>query len=142
MKILIMGLSGSGKTTLAKELCKKLNAPHINADQIRSLYDDWDFSHEGRIRQAKRISMLADIELTQHKFVVCDFICPTKETKNAFGDAFVIWMNTIEHSKYEDTNKIFEIPSKINICIANGLTIEQEIEIIMENIDGTLCKSN
>lgn len=142
MKILIMGLPNSGKTTLAKALSKELNAPHINADEIRSLYDDWDFSHEGRIRQAKRMGMLADNTLTQSKYVICDFVCPTKQTRNAFGNALVIWMNTIKHSKYEDTNKIFEQPTNVDICIVRGLTIKQEVNIIMEFLNGTFCKSN
>mgnify|MGYP003352890020 CR=1 FL=1 len=142
MKILIMGLPNSGKTTLAKALSKELDAPHINADEIRSLYNDWDFSLEGRIRQSKRISTLADKSLLKSKYVICDFVCPTKETKDAFGDAFVIWMNTIKHSKYEDTNKIFEQPTKVDVCIFGGLTIKQEVEIIMEFLNGTFCKSN
>ena len=142
MKILIMGLPNSGKTTLAKALSEELNAPHINADEVRSLYNDWDFSHEGRIRQAKRMSILADNTLTQSKYVICDFVCPTKQTRDAFGDAFVIWMNTIKRSKYEDTNNIFEQPTKVDICIFDGLTIKQEVEIIMEFLNGTFCKSN
>jgi len=142
MKILIMGLPGSGKTTLAKALSKELNAPHINADEVRTIHNDWDFSHEGRIRQARRMSMFADNTLTQTKYVICDFICPTKETRNAFGNAFVIWMNTINNSKYDDTNKLFEQPIKVDVCIVNGLTIKQEVELIMEKLNGSFCKNN
>jgi len=70
MKILITGLSGSGKTTLAKALAKELNAKHLNADEIRHEYNDWDFSEAGRLRQAHRIKNLSD----KHDLVVCDFI--------------------------------------------------------------------
>ena len=49
-KILITGIPGSGKTTLAKPLAELLGAIHLSADNIRLLYDDWDFSMEGRIR--------------------------------------------------------------------------------------------
>ena len=55
MKILIFGLPGSGKTTLAKPLADLLGGVHINADEIRERYDDWDFTPEGRTRQAKRL---------------------------------------------------------------------------------------
>ena len=48
--ILIMGLPGSGKTTLAKELVPLLNAKWLNADEVRTKYNDWDFSAEGRVR--------------------------------------------------------------------------------------------
>ena len=60
MKILIMGLPGSGKTTLAKKLTKLLNAGWINADKVREKYDDWDFTKEGVLRQAKRMGNLSE----------------------------------------------------------------------------------
>ena len=59
-KILIMGLPGADKTTLAKKLVSLTNAVWLNADEIRKKNDDWDFSYEGRMRQAKRMSSLAD----------------------------------------------------------------------------------
>ena len=43
MKCLVMGLSGSGKTTLAKPLAELIGGVHLNADDIRKKYDDWDF---------------------------------------------------------------------------------------------------
>ena len=48
MKILIFGLPGSGKTTLANNLALYLDAERLNADEIRTTYNDWDFSPEGR----------------------------------------------------------------------------------------------
>ena len=57
--VLIMGLPGSGKTTLAKELVPLLNAKWLNADKVRTEYNDWDFSAEGRVRQANRMRDLA-----------------------------------------------------------------------------------
>ena len=38
--VLIMGLPGSGKTTLAKELVPLLNAKWLNADKVRTEYND------------------------------------------------------------------------------------------------------
>ena len=55
MKILIFGLPGSGKTTLAKPFADLIGGVHINADEVRGHYDDWDFSPEGRMRQAMRM---------------------------------------------------------------------------------------
>jgi len=52
MKILIFGLPGSGKSTLAKPFAKLINGVHINADAVRKEYNDWDFTPEGRNRQA------------------------------------------------------------------------------------------
>ena len=76
-KILVMGLPGAGKTTLSKFLVEELNAAWLNADEIRKKFNDWDFSEEGRIRQAKRMKDLSDNYLSQGKNVVADFICPT-----------------------------------------------------------------
>lgn len=111
MKILICGLSGSGKTVLAKALERKLEyCFHLNADEVREKYNDWDFSLEGRIRQAKRMSSLADKLLKEFDYVICDFICPTSETRKLVSPDYIIYMDTINKSIFEDTDKIFEIP--------------------------------
>ncbi len=110
-KILIMGLPGSGKTTLAKSLKQKLDhCIHLNADEIRKEYNDWDFSIEGRLRQANRMSSLADEHLKKVKYVICDFVCPTNNARDLLKPDYIIFMNTINRSIYEDTNKVFEIP--------------------------------
>ena len=50
-----MGLPGSGKTTLAKKMIPLLKAKWVNADKVRTEANDWDFSIEGRKRQAERM---------------------------------------------------------------------------------------
>ena len=55
-----MGLPGSGKTTLANELGPMLKAKRLNADKVRKEANDWDFSEEGRTRQAKRMADLTE----------------------------------------------------------------------------------
>ena len=60
-RVLIMGLPGSGKTTLTDILKKFIpHATHLNADQLREEAGDWDFSEEGRLRQARRMKDAAD----------------------------------------------------------------------------------
>ena len=78
MKILIMGLPGSGKTYLAKRLQPLLKAAWYNADIVREMANDWDFSPEGRIRQSLRMKNLADFEKSHGRIVICDFVCPTR----------------------------------------------------------------
>lgn len=113
--ILIMGLPGSGKTTLAKVLLDKLrkivpSVEWINADKVRQEYNDWDFTTEGRNRQMKRMRSLADEAIKRGSYVICDFVCPTKALRKEFNADFVVWMNTLNEGRFEDTNKIFEVP--------------------------------
>ncbi len=117
MKILIMGLPGSGKTTIAKLISEKLNAVWINADEVRKQANDWDFSEEGRKRQALRMWTFAEEALDAGKIVVADFICPTEETRKQFNADYTVWMDTIEKGRFEDTNQIFEKPINPNFII-------------------------
>lgn len=114
MKILIMGLPGSGKTTLAKPFAELIGGVWINADQIRERYNDWDFSIDGRIRQAQRMRHLADgIELAD-KIAVADFICPTEKARQEFGADYTVWMDTISEGRFADTNILFEPPLNVD----------------------------
>ena len=90
-----MGLPGSGKTTLANELAPKLKAKRLNADQVRKEAEDWDFSKEGRKRQAKRMADFALKLKSEGNFVVADFICPTPEARTLFPADYTIWVDTI-----------------------------------------------
>ena len=116
-RILIMGLPGAGKTTLAKQLADQLNAAWFNADEIRAKYNDWDFSTEGRIRQSQRMRTLADS--STNPYVIADFVAPLVEMREIFSADFTIWMNTIEQSRFNDTNRVFEAPSHWDLKIVN-----------------------
>ena len=114
MKILIFGLPGSGKSTLAKPFAESINGIHINADVVRTSYNDWDFSLSGRIRQSVRMKHLADGVVMAGKVAVCDFICPTEEARKNFNPDFTVWMDTIKEGRYEDTNAMFEKPINVD----------------------------
>lgn len=115
-----MGLPGSGKTTLATQLQKDIisqreSAEWFNADQIREEYNDWDFSEEGRLRQATRMKTLA--EVSPSAFVICDFVCPTAELRDAFNADVTIWVDTIPEGRFEDTNRVFVPPMLYDIRV-------------------------
>ena len=132
MKILIFGLPGSGKTTLAKPFAELIGGIHINADVVRERYDDWDFSPEGRMRQAQRMKHLSDGVVLAGKIAVADFICPTENARREFNPDFTIWMDTIKEGRYEDTNALFERPANVNYHVANWFndTHAQLLEVV------------
>jgi adenylylsulfate kinase len=134
-----MGLPGSGKTTLAKELSKEINAIHLNADEMRSkVWTDLTFKYTDRLIQAQRMGALSDMLNAQGYDTIADFVCPTDETRKKFGKAFIVWVDRIKESRFEDTNKLFEKPKKVDVHIKYGHTINQQIEMILKKY-GTLC---
>lgn len=113
MKILVMGLPGAGKTTLAEALARELSCVHFNADEVRKeINKDLGFSVADRIEQARRMGVLCDIASRYGSHVVADFVCPTPETREAFGPAYVVWVDRIKEGRFEDTNKMFVPPEK------------------------------
>ena len=112
-----MGLPGAGKTTLADALAKKIEAKRLNADEVRKEANDWDFSEEGRKRQAKRMSDFALKLKNEGNNVIADFICPTPEARSLFPADFVIWVDTIKEGRFDDTNKMFVKPDKYDFHV-------------------------
>ena len=113
-----MGLPGSGKTTLASNLVPLLNAKWLNADEVRKEADDWDFSPEGRTRQAKRMWTKAMEYKNQGFNVVADFVCPTPAARELFPADYIIWMDTIKEGRFDDTNKMFVKPETYNFKVS------------------------
>ena len=107
-----MGLPGVGKTTLANELATLIKAKRLNADEVRRAANDWDFSEEGRKRQAKRMSDSAVKLKSEGNNVIADFICPTPEARSLFPADYTIWVDTIKEGRFDDTNKMFVKPDK------------------------------
>lgn len=137
-KILVMGLPGSGKTTMAEELCHAFweegrTVSWFNADEIRKANNDWDFSEEGRIRQSIRMFELASN--STNDYVICDFVAPLPEMRDNFKADWLIWMDTIDSGRFEDTNKIFVKPEMYDFCIT-----EKNASILAEHIKNYIIK--
>jgi cytidyltransferase-like protein len=118
LKILIMGLPGAGKTTLANALAPLLNAVVFNADAVRAnLSRDLGFSHPDRLEHARRMGWMCDRVVEAGGTVIADFICPTEETRAAFGEAFTIWVDRIKSGRFDDTNKMFVSPERVDLRV-------------------------
>lgn len=130
-----MGLPGAGKTWLSERLQKYLGSAWYNADKVREMANDWDFSPEGRVRQANRMKTFADYEKSHGRYVICDFVCPTRQTRDAFNPDLVIWLDTIEEGRFEDTNNMFEKPELVD-WVVEGFLSDKEIEEIATEIKG------
>ena len=136
-RILVMGLPGAGKTYLTQHIVSELqhnnkSVKWLNADELRHQYNDWDFSIEGRIRQSKRMRDLSDSLLTVD-YVICDFVAPLAEMREIFDANFTIWVDTINSSRYADTNRMFISPESYDFRITeqNG---EKWSKIIVESL--------
>ena len=112
-----MGLPGAGKTTLANELAKLIKSKRLNADEIRRAANDWDFSEEGRTRQSKRMSEVAIKLKNEGNNVIADFICPTPEARKLFSADYIVWVDTIQKGRFEDTNQMFVKPEKFDFHV-------------------------
>jgi hypothetical protein len=135
MIIQVIGLPGTGKTTFAKAVVESTDAIHLNADEVRKdLNKDLGFSLEDRTEQSRRMGALARLISNQGRLVIVDFVCPTKATRDAFGPAdYIIWIDRIKESVYEDTNNMWEDPDIFDIRIPVNLTIEQEVDLFFNS---------
>ena len=146
-----MGLPGSGKTYFSEKLKEYLenNSDYFklepnsflgktatvkwfNADDVRKKHNDWDFSHDGRIRQSKRMYELAQ-QYSNYDFVLCDFVAPLVEMRNNFKADWTIWMDTIDAGRFEDTNKMF-VPPEIYDFRITEQNAEKWVEFVGSHI--------
>lgn len=133
MIIQIIGLPGTGKTTLATSLADRINAIHLNADYVRStINSDLGFNLEDRVEHARRLGEMSRMLSAQGHHVVVDFICPTKETRQAFGNPDkIIWMRRTPTRNFDDTTLMWQNPSKFDLAFDDSIELDLKIKIII-----------
>jgi cytidyltransferase-like protein len=134
--ILVFGLPGAGKTTFASQLKVKfgIDAIHINGDNIRRQFDDWDFSTEGRRRQLDRMIAAANEAKKMGYHAILDFICPLKEFREIIQADIVVYADRTPVRNFEDTSAIFEKPEFYDYRIIDSTDISQMIDDLYLNI--------
>jgi len=140
IKILIMGLPGAGKTTFANRLIEALDKNYkpfawFNGDDIRRIYNDWDFSEDGRLRQTERMAEKANISKKNKIIAICDYVCPKEEYRKIFNADILIWIDTITQGRFDDTNKLFEPPASYDFRVTD-YDSDKWIELVMQRISG------
>lgn len=90
----------------------------FSADAVRAnLSRDLGFSPENRVEHARRMGWMCDRVVEAGGTAIADFVCPTPETRAAFGATFTIWLDRIKAGRFEDTNRMFVAPDRVDLCI-------------------------
>lgn len=128
--ILVFGLPGSGKTYFATKLKQALGdkISHVNGDDIRQLHNDWDFSPDGRLRQAIRMREYANDLLSQGKHVVLDFVCPLREYRRVINADINIFANRTPVRDFPDTTAMFEQPDYENEYLEEIINDDTDVD--------------
>ena len=122
---------------MALLLSSRLGAVLFNADEVRAnICRDLGFSLSDRIEQARRMGWLCDCVVKAGGTAIADFICPTPETRNAFGSGFVVWVDRIKEGRYADTNQLFVQPEHVDVHVHAEGTPEYWVEQILEKLRG------
>jgi adenylylsulfate kinase len=88
----LTGQPGSGKTTIAKELCRigrvglHSNWFNIDGDDIRNLFDNKDYSEQGRRKNVELAQQIAKYLNTYGKDVVVSLVSPYKDQRDRFKE--------------------------------------------------------
>jgi adenylylsulfate kinase len=73
----------------------------------------------------------ADELVAQGKTALCDFVAPTAATRGEFNADFTIWLDTIDESRFADTNALFEWPTAFDLRIADW---NYDVDAILEKL--------
>lgn len=138
----LIGQPGSGKTTIAKGIMKRYDFTewfHIDGDDIRELFDNKDYSKDGRMKNIQLAQQLSQYLHSRGKKVLVSLVSPYKEQRDGFkkkmgSDLLEIYVHTSEIRGRENFFvQDYEPPTEnyIDVCTDN-ITIEECIDKIMD----------
>lgn len=127
-----IGQPGSGKTTIAKKLVEYIDdlTYHIDGDDIREIFNNKDYSEEGRRKNIQRAQDIARFLSRKDTTVVMSLVSPYKDLRDELKkDSLVveIYLHTTEdrgRNNYHVEN--FEPPTENFIDIDTTNKTEEE----------------
>lgn len=135
MIIWLTGQPGSGKTTICKRiLWDKPNFFHIDGDDLRDLFDNKDYSEQGRRKNIELAQQIAEFLHNKGKDVLVSLVSPYKDQrekfKNKIGENLKeVFIHTTEIRGREDFFvKEYEVPTE------NFLSVDTTEEFVEESV--------
>ena len=136
MIIVLFGQPCSGKTTLAKELngyFDSYTTDFIDGDELRDIFQNKDFSREGRLKNLQKASDIAAYLDWNNKDVIISVVYPYKEARdylnNLVPDIKWVYLTYNGERGREDFHVgDFEIPhlDEIDLMINTSVTSIEE----------------
>ena len=135
--IWLTGQSGSGKTSISHQILKHhQDWFHIDGDDIRDLFNNKDYSEQGRRKNIELAQQLAQYLYSKEKNVVVSLIAPYRDQREYFKekigeDLIEIYLHTTEDrgKTMFQTNYETPIHNYIELNTSNK-TAEESYEIL------------
>ena len=135
MIIWLTGQPGSGKTTICKRiLWEKPGVFHIDGDDLRDLFDNKDYSEQGRRKNIQLAQQIAEYLHNKGKDVVVSLVSPFKDQRDKFkekmgNNLFEVYIHTTQLRGREDFFvKDYQPPTE------NFLSIDTTDEFVEESV--------
>ena len=138
----LIGQPHSGKTTLARLLRQKLfhkNIIQIDGDDIRDIFQNKDYSEEGRRKNIQRVHDIALFLNAKHIDVIISLVSPYRELRNelkSITEVIEVYIHTTEIRGRENFHvENYEQPIEDYIDIdTTGVSETESMKELMEKI--------